>query len=876
MNDPVATDSGTTNNLSSPPSNDLNSTAEPTFEDKGDVFISNDVSPLLQHDVIDQQLHDDLLSIQNLEDEFVTESQQLADELNNYENSSDENSSANDESEIRSVEYSTTDDELRSETPTPPPRSEHYDLRPNPPQTSESHFDAEHYKYSFLQMTKKTTSAVRALINEIDDTWRLDEEQTEKKNSEIVKNGIQSNMSSEHCRKAISSQLKRIENNQAYDKQRLHTSLIQLIHNKLFPYPKETSDNNNHTNVCLTQMSAKKGIERFGERALQAIITEYEQFENLSVFTPISLKHLSPSDRKLALHAIDLIKEKRTGKLKGRTVADGRKQRPLYDKQEISSPALSQDGFMASLVIDACENRSTAIADIAGAFLKAEQNDHVVVKFRGPAVEALLRINEQKYKQFIVHENKSKVIYVKLLKAMYGTLTAPILWYKMFANTLLEDGFTLNPYDACVANKMVNDHQMTVCWYVDDLKVSHVQQTEVKAMMDKLENRFGKMSITYGAEQQYLGMDLLIKDGVVRIMMKSYLEEAIKAFEEPINSAAKSPSTRTLHEIDENSPLLTKDETEKFHHIVAKLLYVSKRARLDIQPTVVFLCRRVRNPTEQDKRKLKRLLQYIYGTLEMPRILSIRNFSEMSIYVDASHAPHVDGRGQTGGCVVMGQGVLHSTSTRQQINTKSSTETELVGASEYLPYALWLIHFFRAQGYEIEKKTILQDNESTIKLLKNGRNSAGKQSRHISIRYFWIVDRLKKEKIYIEYCPTGLMLADFFTKPLQGSLFRKMRDVVMGLQPITILKTEEELARNIEPMKTNSQATKDENSCINLAKVIPTPILKHNKERVTEKNNRKNVNFSDDCVFNNKNSNKSMIRNTKDNGRKSILLRILE
>ena len=103
-------------------------------------------------------------------------------------------------------------------------------------------------------------------------------------------------------------------------------------------------------------------------------------------------------------------------------------------------------------------------------------------------------------------------------------------------------------------------------------------------------------------------MDLVVKDGVARIKMKSYLEEAITVYGEPINSAAKSPATRNLTEIDKESPLLSKEDTERFHHIVAKLLYVAKRARLDIQPNVVFLCRRVKSPTEEDKRKLKILL----------------------------------------------------------------------------------------------------------------------------------------------------------------------------------------------------------------------------------------------------------------------------
>ena len=153
----------------------------------------------------------------------------------------------------------------------------------------------------------------------------------------------------------------------------------------------------------------------------------------------------------------------------------------------------------------------------------------------------------------------------------------------------------------------------------------------------------------------------------------------------------------------------------------------------------------------------------------------------MDIYVDASHAAHMDMRGQTGVCVSMGYGVLHGRSVKQQINTKSSTEMELVGASDYLPYPIWMIRFLEGQGYTVCERTLHQDNESTIKLLRNGQKSAGQRSRHIDIRYFWITDRLKQEGIGVQYCPTEIMLADFFTKPLQGNVFWAMRDVVQGL-----------------------------------------------------------------------------------------------
>jgi hypothetical protein len=122
------------------------------------------------------------------------------------------------------------------------------------------------------------------------------------------------------------------------------------------------------------------------------------------------------------------------------------------------------------------------------------------------------------------------------------------------------------------------------------------------------------------------------------------------------------------------------------------------------------------------------------------------------------------------------------------LNTKSSTEAELVGASDYLPYPIWAKKFLDAQGYVLEENIFYQDNQSTIRFERNGRNSCGPNSRHIDIRYFFIKDRIDIEDIDVQYCPTEQMLADFFTKPLQGSLFRKFREVIMGHKHIDTLK----------------------------------------------------------------------------------------
>ena len=103
--------------------------------------------------------------------------------------------------------------------------------------------------------------------------------------SQTIKDSLNSIFSKNYCRKIVSSGLKELQNQKYYQKDRLHIYLIRLMHIIMFPPSKHFNKNDK---VCLTQMSAKKGIEKFGERALNANITEYEQFENLSVFTSCS------------------------------------------------------------------------------------------------------------------------------------------------------------------------------------------------------------------------------------------------------------------------------------------------------------------------------------------------------------------------------------------------------------------------------------------------------------------------------------------------------------------------------------------------------------------------------------------------------------
>ena len=132
-----------------------------------------------------------------------------------------------------------------------------------------------------------------------------------------------------------------------------------------------------------------------------------------------------------------------------------------------------------------------------------------------------------------------------------------------------------------------------------------------------------------------------------------------------------------------------------------KLWYICKRGSPDIEPTLSFLCTRVSKPTVEDEKKLYRVLDYLKDTLEDVRIIGADNLDKLYMLVDASYAIHPNMRSHTGGAMSFRTGILHGKSSKQKVNTKSSTESELVAVSDYLPYHIWMIIFLKYQGYNI-------------------------------------------------------------------------------------------------------------------------------------------------------------------------------
>lgn len=288
---------------------------------------------------------------------------------------------------------------------------------------------------------------------------------------------------------------------------------------------------NEDLQFTLAQMSAKKGILKHGDVAIAAIVKEYRQLDDLDVFKPMLTQHLTKEQMTKALRSITVVKAKHCGRIKGRTVADGRDQRPYTTKAESSSPTVATDSLLLSLLIDVMEGRYVVTADIAGAFLKATMTEFVLVKIEGAMASYLVQANTARYKRFVTRQYGKKIFYLRLRKALYGCVQSSLLWFNLFSTTLVDKmDFTLNPYDNCVANNMVNGTQLTVAWCVDDLKISHVDKEVVEATIKEIEGHFDTMTVTRGKEHTYVGMHIILGEKTLEVDNIEYIEECFELY----------------------------------------------------------------------------------------------------------------------------------------------------------------------------------------------------------------------------------------------------------------------------------------------------------------------------------------------------------
>jgi hypothetical protein len=137
---------------------------------------------------------------------------------------------------------------------------------------------------------------------------------------------------------------------------------------------------------------------------------------------------------------------------------------------------------------------------------------------------------------------------------------------------------------------------------------------------------------------------------------------------------------------------------------------------------------------------------------------------------------HAAMKSHTGAMFTMGEGAISGSSRKQKVNLRSSTESELIGGDDKIAKVLWTKRSLKWQAFLVKLNIIYQDNTSTMKLERNGKESSGKTRRHFDIKYFYVTDLVSRDEVEVGYCSTDEMLADYNMKPVVGRKFSLFRD----------------------------------------------------------------------------------------------------
>ena len=523
--------------------------------------------------------------------------------------------------------------------------------------------------------------------------------------------------------------------------------------------------------------SVTKGLKEHGKEAYLAIVRELKQLlHEKKAIVPVHRSDLSKTQLKRTIRSLMFLKTKYDGlgrfeKIKARLVANGAQQdRKLYP--DTSSPTVDIQSVFACLAIAAREGRHVSTIDIGGAYLNAEMSGEEVIMELEPMLATILRKLDPTIQPYVDERGK---ILVRLDKALYGCVQSAKLWYNTIRAYLESIGFVANPVDQCVLNRTVNGKQCTITLHVDDLLVLSQDKRDTEWLVEQLKKQYGEVKYCDDKDMSYLGMHVSMIDDRAVVSMRAYLDGVLE--EAAVTGRAASPATSSLF-AEGAGQKLGRKEAANFHSVVAKLLYLSIRVRPDILLSIAYLTTRVKGPTIGDQQKLNRVLKYLAHTRDQDLQLKIGEQLRVRSFIDASFATHEDGKGHTGVVVQLGGATVLCRSTKQRIVTKDSTESELVGLSDMMSNAMRLHEFVCGQGYALDPPVIYQDNLSNLSLVTKG---GGKyRSKYLRVRQALVEEHHDRGDVKLQYLPTGEMLADVLTKPLQGRLFRHLMCRIVG------------------------------------------------------------------------------------------------
>jgi hypothetical protein len=270
-------------------------------------------------------------------------------------------------------------------------------------------------------------------------------------------------------------------------------------------------------------------LQKFGQRGADAAVKELTQLHVMDTWTAMDPTKLTREERIQALSSLLLLKEKQTGIIKGWACINGAPQRMYISKGDAALPTISSKSTFITASIAAKEKRMVRCYNVPSAFVNTDVDKDMLLVLKGELAEMMVQIAPQIYQKYITMDKKgTKILYVKLQKALYGLMRASLLFYRKLRKEFKDYGLVMNLYDPCVANMTTrNRSQLIAVWRVDNLMVSCVEDFKLPKFLCYLGDIYGpKLNIHTRKKHDYLGVNMEFNnDGTLDVSMIMYLQD---------------------------------------------------------------------------------------------------------------------------------------------------------------------------------------------------------------------------------------------------------------------------------------------------------------------------------------------------------------
>lgn len=435
-------------------------------------------------------------------------------------------------------------------------------------------------------------------------------------------------------------------------------------------------------------------------------------------------------------------------RFKARLVAKGFTQKKGVDYDQTFSPVAKAGTVRAVISMAASEKMTLSQFDVTSAFLYGELDEEIYMK---------------QPEGFTDGTNKV----CRLQRSLYGLKQAPRCWNKRFCDYLLKINFVRSGADPCMFIRKDELNTTIIVLYVDDGLVATTEPAEIQKVIEDLKKEF---KITVKSASYYLGIELdCHADGAISVRQTAYTKKILARFGMDNCNSLSTPIVKENLEAgkvsDTEQQYTESEDSHKYRQAVGALMYLMVATRPDIAYAVGVVSRTLEHPSKSDWARVKRIFRYLKGT-ENFGITYKPNFKKgtLECYSDADHGgDESTGRSTTGVVCLYAGGAISWLSQRQTSVAISTTEAEVVAASEASREVVWLKRLL-SEVVELKTPTLQVDNEAAIRLSQNPEYH--RRTKHIRTRHFFVREMVTEGEININKVDTKYQLADILTKPL--------------------------------------------------------------------------------------------------------------